>query len=40
MILIFLPSMIINFSVEKLDSVRMALDVVIFDKLARSSRER
>ena len=39
-ILIFLPSMVINRSVAKLESVRMALEVVIFDKLARSSRER
>ena len=40
MILIFLPSMVISFSVAKLDKVRMALDVVMFDKFAKSSRER
>ena len=40
MILIFLPSMVISFSVAKLDNVRMAFDVVMFDKLAKSSRER
>ena len=27
-------------SVAKLDNVRMALEVVIFDRLAKSSRER
>ena len=40
MILIFLPSMVISFSVAKLDSVRMAFDVVMFDRFAKSSRER
>ena len=32
--------MVISFSVAKLDNVRMAFDVVMFDKLAKSSRER
>ena len=40
MILIFLPSMVISFSVAKLESVRIAFEVVIFDKFAKSSRER
>ena len=40
MILIFRPSMVISRSVAKLDNVRMALEVVIFDRLAKSSRER
>ena len=40
MLLIFLPSIVINLSVAKLESVRMAFEVVIFDKLAKSSRER
>ena len=38
-ILIFLPSIVINFSVAKLDKVRIAFEVVMFDKLAKSSRE-
>ena len=40
MILILRPSMVINRSVANCDNVRMALEVVMFDKLARSSRER
>lgn len=36
----FRPSMVISRSVAKLDNVRMALEVVIFDRLAKSSRER
>ena len=33
-------SMVISFSVAKLESVRIAFEVVIFDKFAKSSRER
>ena len=40
MILILRPSTVISFSVENNDNVRMALEVVMFDKLAKSSRER
>ena len=36
----FHSSMVISRSVAKLDNVRMALEVVIFDRLAKSSRER
>lgn len=32
--------MVISFSVAKLESVRIAFEVVIFDKFAKSSRER
>ena len=32
--------MAINLSEAKFESVRMAFDVVMFDKLAKSSRER
>lgn len=32
------PSTVMIFSFVKLDRVRMALDVVMFDKLAKSSR--
>lgn len=39
-ILIFRPSIAIRFSLAKLDSVRIALLVVIFDRLAKSSRLR
>ena len=38
--LIFLPSIIISFSEAKFESVRMAFDVVMFDRFAKSSRER
>ena len=37
MSLIFRPSIIISFSAAKLDKVRMALDVVMLERLARSS---
>ena len=37
---IFLPSMIISFSEAKFESVRIAFEVVMFDRFARSSRER
>ena len=40
MILIFLQSMVIRRSVANCDKVRMAFEVVMFDRLARSSRER
>lgn len=40
MILIFRPSMIISFSAAKFDSVRMALEVVMLERLAKSSLER
>ena len=39
-ILIFRPSIAIRFSLAKLDSVRIALLVVIFERLAKSSRLR
>ena len=32
--------MVISFSVAKLDKVRMAFEVVMLDKFAKSSRER
>lgn len=38
--LIFRPSMAIIFSAAKLDKVRMAFDVVMFDRLAKSSRDK
>lgn len=38
--LILRPSMMMSFSAAKLDRVRMAFDVVMFDRLAKSSRER
>ena len=40
MILILRPSMVINRSVANCDKVRIALEVVMFDKFAKSSRER
>ena len=40
MILILRPSMVINFSVAKLDNVRMAFEVVMLDKLAKSSLDK
>ena len=39
-ILIFLPSMAITFSPAKVESVRIAFEEVIFERLARSSRGR
>ena len=39
-ILILRPSIAISFSEAKIDNVRIAFEVVIFDRLARSSRER
>ena len=39
-IFIFRPSIAITFSLAKVDNVRMAFEVVIFDKLAMSSLER
>ena len=40
MILIFLPSMATIFSAANADNVLMALEVVMFDRLAKSSRVR
>ena len=40
MIFILRPSMATSFSAEKLESVRMALAVVMLERAARSSRER
>ena len=40
MILIFRPSTVIRCSAANCDRVRMAFEVVMFDKFAKSSRER
>ena len=40
MILIFLPSIVISLSVANCDKVRIAFEVVILERFARSSRER
>ena len=40
MIFIFFPSIAIIFSWAKAERVRMAFEVVIFDKLAKSSRAK
>lgn len=37
---IFRPSMIISFSAAKFDKVRMALEVVMLERLAKSYLER
>ena len=40
MILIFFPSMAITCSLAKVVSVRIAFEVVMFERFAKSSRER